>query len=135
MLSTLRGGTLINDIETEVGNSVIHHRDSSDPEYDSGRHPINVQHGTPLASWFAESLGDSNEIHVNSYHHQGVKALGQNLEPMAHAPDGVLEGFFDPTYDPPSGRFVVGLQFHPERMLSDYPGCREVYKAFGEACV
>ena len=36
---------------------------------------------------------------------------------MAFAPDGLIEGFYDPdVYDPPAGKFIVGLQFHPERM-------------------
>mmetsp|Transcript_9221 Transcript_9221/g.20472 ORF Transcript_9221/g.20472 Transcript_9221/m.20472 type:complete len:434 (-) Transcript_9221:316-1617(-) len=134
MLSALRGGTLIGDIETELGSSISHLRDCADPTYDSFRHPIRVTPGTPLAEWFSESLKDTDELLVNSYHHQGVKKLGENLVEMARAPDGVLEAFYDPTYDVKLGRFVVGLQFHPERMLGDYPGCGAVYKAFGDAC-
>jgi len=134
MLNVLRGGTLIGDIESEIGHQIVHLLDGSDPAYDSHRHPIRVTPGTPLAGWFADDLGTSGELLVNSYHHQGVKKLGEGLVEMAWAPDGVLEGFYDPTYDPESGRFVVGLQFHPERMLQDYVGCAEVYKAFGRAC-
>mmetsp|Transcript_62590 Transcript_62590/g.162457 ORF Transcript_62590/g.162457 Transcript_62590/m.162457 type:complete len:378 (+) Transcript_62590:90-1223(+) len=134
MLNVMRGGTLIGDIESEVGHEIVHLLDGSDPAYDSHRHPIRVTPGTPLAGWFADDLGTSGELLVNSYHHQGVKKLGEGLVEMAWAPDGVLEGFYDPTYDPESGRFVVGLQFHPERMLQDYAGCAEVYKAFGRAC-
>eukprot|EP00408_Alexandrium_pacificum_P022489 CAMPEP_0171201568 /NCGR_PEP_ID=MMETSP0790-20130122/24557_1 /TAXON_ID=2925 /ORGANISM="Alexandrium catenella, Strain OF101" /LENGTH=352 /DNA_ID=CAMNT_0011666971 /DNA_START=77 /DNA_END=1136 /DNA_ORIENTATION=- len=134
MLNALRGGTLIGDIETEVGSDILHLRESGAPDYDSFRHPIRVVPNTPLAEWFADSLQGTHELHVNSYHHQGVKDLGSNLAPMAYAPDGVLEGFFDSDYDPKAGRFAVGLQFHPERMLSDYAGCAEVYRAFGEAC-
>jgi len=134
MLNALRGGTLIGDIETEVGSDILHLRESGATDYDSFRHPIRVVPNTPLAEWFADSLQGTHELHVNSYHHQGVKDLGSNLAPMAYAPDGVLEGFFDSDYDPKAGRFAVGLQFHPERMLSDYAGCAEVYRAFGEAC-
>ena len=77
---------------------------------------------------------DGNELQVNSYHHQGVATLGRNLKPMAYAPDGVLEGFYDCRYSPQEGRFTVGLQFHPERMLGDYPGCKAVYDDFMMAC-
>jgi len=134
MLNVMRGGTLIGDIEAEVGSQIVHLLDGSDPAYDSHRHSIHVKPSTPLAEWFAEDLSESGELLVNSYHHQGVEKLGKDLVEMAWAPDGVLEGFYDPTYDPESGRFVVGLQFHPERMLQDYAGCAEVYKAFGRAC-
>eukprot|EP00443_Scrippsiella_acuminata_P030363 CAMPEP_0115187858 /NCGR_PEP_ID=MMETSP0270-20121206/10710_1 /TAXON_ID=71861 /ORGANISM="Scrippsiella trochoidea, Strain CCMP3099" /LENGTH=381 /DNA_ID=CAMNT_0002601019 /DNA_START=76 /DNA_END=1221 /DNA_ORIENTATION=- len=134
MLNVMRGGTLIGDIESEVGHKIVHLLDGSDPSYDSHRHPIHVAPGTPLAEWFAGDMSSSGELLVNSYHHQGVKELGNGLVEMAWAPDGVLEGFYDPSYDSQSGRFVVGLQFHPERMLQDYAGCAEVYKAFGRAC-
>mmetsp|Transcript_18798 Transcript_18798/g.41053 ORF Transcript_18798/g.41053 Transcript_18798/m.41053 type:complete len:170 (+) Transcript_18798:1-510(+) len=134
MLSALRGGTLIGDIESEVGSSICHLKDCSDPAYDSNRHSIRVSPDTPLAEWFSESLQNTDELLVNSYHHQSVKTLGENLVEMARAPDGILEAFYDPNYDVALGRFVVGLQFHPERMLEDYPGCAKVYKAFGDAC-
>jgi putative glutamine amidotransferase len=47
---------------------------------------------------------------------------------MAHADDGLVEAFYDP-----KARFTVGLQFHPERMLEEYPGNWRVWKAFGMA--
>ena len=52
---------------------------------------------------------------------------------MACAPDGVTEAFFDERYDPEHGRYVVGLQFHPERMLEDYPGCKRRLELSREA--
>jgi len=134
MLNVLRGGTLIGDIEKEVPNAVVHLKDASDPTYDSHRHPIRVLPDTPLASWFDKSLVDTDELSVNSYHHQGVRTLGKGLKPMAYAPDGVLEGFYDERYNPSQGRFMVGLQFHPERMMDDYPGCKIVYEDFLTAC-
>jgi len=134
MLNAMRGGTLIGDIETEVNGSITHLMPGDSPNYDSLRHPINVVPGTPLAEWYSDSLKDTNELSVNSYHHQGVKELGKGLAEMAHAPDGVLEAFYDSEYNPQAGRFVVGLQYHPERMLDDYPGNREVYRQFGIAC-
>ncbi|GJX49935.1 putative glutamine amidotransferase [Tanacetum coccineum] len=92
---------------------------------------------TPLHHWFKDSLEDNMEIQVNSYHHQGVKRLAQRFEPMAYAPDGLIEGFYDPdAYNPEEGKFIMGLQFHPERMRKansdefDYPGCTAAYKEF-----
>ena len=107
--------------------------------YDGHRHPVRVLEGTPLHQWFRESLahegGERMEILVNSYHHQGVKRLAQRLVPMAFAPDGLIEGFYDPdAYNPNEGKFIMGLQFHPERMRRpdsddfDYPGCPCAYQ-------
>lgn len=135
MLNVMRGGTLIGDIESQTDSKIKHLRDSSEPDYDSYRHPITVKPKTPLAEWFADSLGqhgDPNTLMVNSYHHQASKELGWSLSPMAHSPDGIIEGFYDPRYNPKMGQFVVGLQFHPERMLSDYPGCARCYESFLE---
>lgn len=134
MLNALRGGTLIGDIETEVGQEIVHLRPSDAPDYDSHRHPIRVTPNTPLAKWFEASLQDTDELQVNSYHHQASKTLGSDLVEMARSPDGIIEAFYDPSYNPNEGHYVVGLQFHPERMLSSYPGCAEVYKDFGVAC-
>eukprot|EP00931_Biecheleriopsis_adriatica_P124598 TRINITY_DN99747_c0_g1_i1.p1 TRINITY_DN99747_c0_g1~~TRINITY_DN99747_c0_g1_i1.p1 ORF type:complete len:422 (-),score=75.46 TRINITY_DN99747_c0_g1_i1:109-1374(-) len=135
MLNVLRGGTLIGDIGTEVSTEIQHLQPAGDT-YDSFRHPVHVTGKTPLAEMFRESLDvvQGGDLMVNSYHHQGVRELGSGLVEMARAPDGVLEGFYDPTYDPESGKFVVGLQFHPERMLDDYPGCKRVYEFFIRAC-
>ncbi|RVW59555.1 putative glutamine amidotransferase [Vitis vinifera] len=104
-----------------------------------GSQVLNVACGTcgeggdqhPLHHWFQESLDEKiMEILVNSYHHQGVKILAQRFVPMAFAPDGLIEGFYDPdAYNPEEGKFIMGLQFHPERMRRpdsdefDYPGC------------
>ena len=138
MLNCMRGGTLIGDIESQTDSTIKHLRDSSDPEYDSFRHPIEVKPNTPLAEWFGDSLAedgnDGKTLMVNSYHHQASKDLGWSLVPMAHSPDGLIEAFYDPRYNPKKGQFVVGLQFHPERMLGDYPGCARCYESFLEAC-
>mmetsp|Transcript_1135 Transcript_1135/g.2300 ORF Transcript_1135/g.2300 Transcript_1135/m.2300 type:complete len:388 (+) Transcript_1135:61-1224(+) len=135
MLNVLRGGTLIGDIASEVENA-IEHLQPAGPTYDSFRHPIHVNGKTPLAEMFRDSIDSSagGDLMVNSYHHQGVKMLGSGLVEMARAPDGVLEAFYDQAYCPRDGKYVVGLQFHPERMLGDYPGCKRVYEEFLRAC-
>lgn len=106
--------------------------------YDGHRHSINVIPNTPLHDWFKDSFVDEKmEIMVNSYHHQGVKRLAQRFIPMAFAPDGLMEGFYDPdNYSPEDGKFIMGLQFHPERMRNhesdefDYPGCSMAYQVY-----
>jgi gamma-glutamyl-gamma-aminobutyrate hydrolase PuuD len=48
---------------------------------------------------------------------------------MAYADDGLIEAYYDP-----AAAFVVGLQFHPERMLKEYAGNLKVWEAFTAAC-
>ncbi|KAK1324691.1 hypothetical protein QJS10_CPA01g01593 [Acorus calamus] len=112
--------------------------------YDDHRHPVRVVEGTPLHAWFGESLKDGEmELQVNSYHHQGVKRLAERFVPMAFASDGLIEGFYEPdAYNPDEGKFIMGLQFHPERMRGagqgeafDYPGCPATYQEFVKAVV
>lgn len=98
---------------------------------------MKLVHDTPLHRWFNEDM-----IWVNSYHHQGVRRLAQRFVAMAHANDGLIEGFYDrDAYNPEEGKFIMGLQFHPERMRNeesgefDYPGCTFAYKEFVKAVI
>lgn len=139
ILNVACGGTLYQDIGKELSRNVaqdrrVVHIDYDD--YDGHRHPVRIVENTPLHQWFHDTLDDGEkEIWVNSYHHQGVKKLAQRFVPMAFAPDGLIEGFYDPdAYNPDDGKFIMGLQFHPERMRKpdsdefDYPGCPFAYK-------
>ncbi len=65
---------------------------------------------------------------VNSYHHQGIRDLARRFKPIAYAEDGLVEGFYDP-----KAEFLVGLQFHPERMLEEADGNLRIWKAFASA--
>jgi gamma-glutamyl-gamma-aminobutyrate hydrolase PuuD len=139
VLNVASGGTLYQDIENEVSKKIqesqrVNHMDYDN--YDGHRHVVKVVENTPLHDWFRDSLEeDKMEILVNSYHHQGVNRLAQRFVPMAFAPDGLIEGFYDPdACNPEEGKFIMGLQFHPERMRQDdtdkfdYPGCPRAYQ-------
>ncbi|KAI3794190.1 hypothetical protein L1987_36819 [Smallanthus sonchifolius] len=145
VLNIACGGTLYQDIGKELTrhcpqeNKVVH---MDYDNYDGQRHAVKIVEETPLHQWFKDSLKDGMEIQVNSYHHQGVKRLAQRFKPMAFALDGLVEGFYDPDgYCPEEGKFIMGLQFHPERMRKansdefDYPGCTAAYKEFVKAVV
>jgi gamma-glutamyl-gamma-aminobutyrate hydrolase PuuD len=120
LLNVACGGTLFGDVREEKGSELLH----IDPEhYDTYRHNVSVVPDTPLARWYGEST-----LHVNSYHHQGVRRLAKRFKPMAHAEDGLIEAYYDPRE-----KFLVGLQFHPERMLEEYEGNWRVWQAFGAA--
>lgn len=50
---------------------------------------------------------------VNSDHHQAVKDVGKGFVVIAHSDDDIIEAIQDP-----SKRFVIGVQYHPERMTT-----------------
>jgi gamma-glutamyl-gamma-aminobutyrate hydrolase PuuD len=114
------GGTLYVDVQRET-QSPLKHVDHD--HYDSYRHPVTIVPGTPLERWYRQGT-----LPVNSYHHQGIRRLARRFRPMAHAEDGLIEGYYDPR-----AAFLVGLQFHPERMLEEHPGHLRVWKAFAAA--
>jgi putative glutamine amidotransferase len=114
------GGTLYGDVQKEKKSRLKH---VNFAHYDSYRHAVCLLPGTPLHKWYGRT-----ELQVNSYHHQGVMDLAPRFKPMAHAKDGLVEAFYDPIAD-----FIVGLQFHPERMPEEAERNLHIWKAFGSA--
>jgi gamma-glutamyl-gamma-aminobutyrate hydrolase PuuD len=60
---------------------------------------------------------------VNSYHHQSINRLGKGLKVTAQT-DGVIEGIESDKH-----RWVVGVQWHPER-ISSRPEQKKLFRAF-----
>jgi putative glutamine amidotransferase len=74
------------------------------------RHPVRIDPQSRLGA----SVGKP-EISVNTYHKQAINQIGRGLKVVATAPDGVIEGFEDPTFP-----LFMAVQWHPER-LADEP--------------
>ncbi len=119
-LNAVYGGTLYQDLPTQHLTSVNHH---GKPPYELPDHEVDLVPGSPLQ----ECLG-KDVIEVNSYHHQGIKDLGKGLYPMAIAPDGLVEAFYDP-----QSRFLWAVQWHPEFSYGVDKNSREIFSAFVEA--
>jgi len=120
LVNVVCGGALYGDVRKEKKSTLLH---IDYQHYDTYRHPVTIVPDTPLDRWYRQRT-----LMVNSYHHQGIRKLASRFTPMAHAPDGLIEAYYDPKVD-----FLVGLQFHPERMLPDYPGNLRVWRAFASA--
>ena len=106
VLNVALGGSLYQDVGTEPGTEIMH---SQEAPRDQPTHKVVVEPGSRLA----ETLG-TDEIEVNSMHHQAVKALGAGLRAVAWAPDQIVEGL--ELSD--RSRFVLGVQWHPEELVS-----------------
>src|SRR4051794_7226982 len=102
VLDVARGGTLIQHLGDEAGDSRLHHRQRDRGE--RATHPVEIAPDSRLA----QAIGVT-EVEVNSFHHQAVRTLGRGLRAVGHAPDGVIEAIEDP--DRP---FHIGVQWHAE---------------------
>ncbi len=103
LLNVAMGGTLWQDITTQVEGSLVH-RDWD--RYDENGHDIRVD----ADSWVGRAYGGRAALTVNSVHHQGIATLAPGLRATAWAPDGIIEAVesIDPAH------FVAAVQWHPE---------------------
>jgi putative glutamine amidotransferase len=117
VLNISLGGSLIQDITSEMPDSDVHHK-KPDPSYNGvHKHHIELEEGTRLSGIYKLKTLD-----VPSAHHQAVKTLGRGLKASAKAVDGIIEAF-----EAPERRFTVGVQWHPER---DFSGNQALFKEF-----
>jgi putative glutamine amidotransferase len=101
-LNVSRGGTLIQDIRSQVPNAMKH--EQGVPR-DRHSHRVRILEDSLLGK-----LAGGEDAPVNSHHHQAVETLGRELVATAWATDGIVEAVEDPRGD----RFVLGVQWHPE---------------------
>lgn len=119
LLNVVLGGTLVQHIPDTVPHCLAH--EQANPRNEPG-HDVTILAGTRLAA-----IAGAGRIAVNSSHHQAVDRIAPGCVANAIAPDGVVEGIEDP-----SRRFVLGVQWHPEFILS--PADAALFAAFMKAC-
>ncbi len=111
VLNVAGGGTLIQDIPTEVRHSLAHRIDK--PK-DFPAHEVAVSPGSKLASLLGADASRPI-VEVNSRHHQAVKAVAPGFHVTAKAIDGVIEALESDD----RSAFCVGVQWHPENFGAD----------------
>ncbi len=121
VLNVALGGSLYQDVGTEPGTEIQH---SQKEPRDQPTHAVKIHPGSRLA----HVLG-TEQLEVNSMHHQAVRAPGKELLPVAWAPDGIIEGL---EVDDPE-RFVLGVQWHPEELVGHSDPARRLFAALIEA--
>jgi putative glutamine amidotransferase len=110
VLNVALGGTLHQDLPTDRPTGLAHNQAKADPPVARTQpsHDVAVLAGSRLAG----IIGDG-PLAVNSMHHQGLRRLAPSLHPVAHAPDGLVEGV---EAAEPAGPFLLGVQWHPEEL-------------------
>jgi putative glutamine amidotransferase len=109
LLNVACGGTLVQDIPSQVPGGSPHSLDVPPHQPYSLAHEIWVEKGSLLATLMGDRLRDQDACDVNSRHHQAVKDVAPGFRVAATAPDGVIEAIEDP-----AARFCLGVQWHPE---------------------
>lgn len=141
------GGSIIQDIPTQIGASVNHTPGRTMMD----AHPIQVTPNTRLATLLPapqiptlatglEKGPGSEKVlpiiprhlpeYVNSSHHQAIRTPGDNLIVSAISPqDGVIEAIelASPNH------FVLAVQWHPERSYDHSQLSRNIFHAFLQA--
>lgn len=121
LVNAALGGTLYQDIPTEVKKAIIHR--PADTEK-IAVHDVEVLANTPLSAFTGIGW-----IEVNTFHHQAIKRLGKGLEVMALADDGIIEAVY--LTDHP---YLRAYQWHPERLYDNDDNSRRIFDDFIEAC-
>ena len=121
LVNVALGGSLYQDLPTEHSSSISHRQTEGICEYS---HEVNIAEGTPLYA-----LLGAERIRANSFHHQAVKRLGDGLEVMAQADDGVVEALY---YK--GDQYLMAYQWHPERLFDRDAHHRKIFEDFIRKC-
>lgn len=95
------GGTIYADVQAQKDGTLVHSSSRGGTD-----HTVHIDSGSRL-----HHIMQMQEIITNTYHVQAVLDVGAGLNAVAWGPDGVIEGI-----ESTDGR-LLGVQFHPERML------------------
>jgi putative glutamine amidotransferase len=126
LLNIALGGQLIADIRQQIPGALNHQR--SDKAAD-------LVHEAALTpdSLLAKITGQKI-LGVNSSHHQAVFETADPLMATARSSDGIVEAM---ELKPEASHlmpFLLGVQFHPERLVEKFAEHRAIFARFIEAC-
>lgn len=119
ILNVALGGTLYQDLPSQLHPDLIAHRQQV-PKW-QWTHEVEVDGNSKVAG-----IMETDDIRVNSYHHQAIKDLSDDLVAVAHTSDGVIEAAESPNL---SERWLVGVQWHAEAMRDVGPENRNLFRA------
>jgi putative glutamine amidotransferase len=121
VLNVFAGGDLYQDLSSQYPQA-LKHRQEAPAWY--GTHRVDLVPG----SLVARILG-CTELRVNSFHHQGIRRVGAGFKASARAQDGLVEAI-----EAVGEEFVLGVQWHPERMWEKEERQARLFRAFVAAC-
>ena len=120
LLCAALGGTLYQDLPSQRPSEICH---CQTPPYEVPVHTVRLCKDEPLYD-----LLQTEQLPVNSYHHQAVQTLPAGLRTMAVSEDGLIEAAFMP-----AKRFVWAVQWHPEFSYQTDRHSQQLFAAFVQA--
>lgn len=121
VINIAMGGTIFQDLSCAPFKTLKH----ADPtEIGNIYHKVKIEKGTILSG-----IIGSDQIEVNSSHHQIIDKTGRKLKAVAHSSDGVIEGLESTDF-----RFLVAVQWHPE-MIPNRLHSKRLFKKFVDSCI
>jgi putative glutamine amidotransferase len=100
------------ELNVSLGGSLHQHigdLPDVDGHWKGETHPVRIFGGNRLR----EIVGKDRPT-VNSWHHQSINRVAKGLAVTAVSDDGIIEGVESDAH-----RFLLGVQWHPERMQDD----------------
>jgi putative glutamine amidotransferase len=122
ILNVALGGTLIQDIPSQVKDSIQH---SQKIDRSQETHWVTISKDSHLYK-----IVGSDRIRVNSLHHQAIDKVASDLRIVAQSSDGIVEAveYIHTT------TFTLGVQWHPESMASTYFEMNKLFVEFIKNC-
>ncbi|MDM8214477.1 gamma-glutamyl-gamma-aminobutyrate hydrolase family protein [Enterococcus hirae] len=118
LLNIVLGGSLYQDLSEYPDWRVKH--DQLPTEGIFPTHSVAIAKDSRLAALFSE------KARVNSFHHQAIKKLADDLEATAWSADHLIEGYQEKN----GNSKIIGVQWHPELDFREQENERKLFEYF-----
>ncbi len=121
------GGTLYEDIDDcyDPANGLrLRHQQTPDRARQETTHVVDLKAGSRLCA-----LAGASAVATNTLHHQAVRRVAADLEPVAWSRDGLVEAVELRGRHP----FYIAVQWHPEELVGSDEPSRRLFRAFVDA--
>ncbi len=115
LINVFFGGTLYQDINTEIPEVLEHNPDTEDSVLS---HDVRVERNSLL-----HRITEVETLSVNTVHHQAIKVLGKGLIVNAKSTDGIIEAV-----EGPNG--LIAVQWHPEVLQASHIHHAKIFDYF-----
>jgi len=120
VLNVTMGGSLVQDLPAETRQ--FHHAQRAATTVPT--HSVRLREGSRIARAVETSV-----LEVNSHHHQAVDRVAPELSAVGWSEEGVVEAV-----ENRGQAYIVGVQWHPERLAATRGIQHRIFESFVQAC-